>query len=470
MNILPVILAGGSGSRLWPLSRQHYPKQFLSLIDGKGSMLQETVRRLKHLDPKPPIFVCNNDHRFLVAEQLRQIELNDPVIILEPFNRGTAPAVALAAIHALNMGQDPVLLVLAADHFIDDIESFTDSIKHGYHAATENQLVTFGVSPTRPETGYGYIKKGSAIESNIFLVEQFIEKPNNDDAISYSNSGDYFWNSGIFMFKASSYVNELDNFHPEIVSSCRKAFSSASNDLDFLRIDESEYSSCVYDTIDYALMEKTTNAVVVSLTARWDDIGSWQSLWAISNRNVDDNVLRGDVLALESSGCYIHSENRLVTTLGVKDLVIIETHDAILVTHKDSSQAVKRVFEHIKDKGRTEHLNHRIVYRPWGLFDSIDHGQRYQVKRITVDPGARLSLQKHHHRAEHWIVVSGTAKVTNGAETYLITENQSTYIPIGQIHCLENPGRIPLELIEVQSGSYLGEDDIVRIDDKYGRA
>ena len=468
--LLPIIMAGGNGSRLWPLSRQLNPKQFLPLGDAKASMLQATIQRLQGLDIATPLLICNEQHRFLAAEQLRQLDMEKYNILLEPVGRNTAPAIALAALQATNNGQDPILLILAADHLIEDVPAFHAAIHTALPLASSGKLVTFGIVPTHPETGYGYIEKGKADGTGGYAVSQFVEKPDLPTATDYLASGDFLWNSGMFMFHASRYLQELERFQPEIVAACRLALAGSQQDLHFTRVDKAAFEFCPDDSIDYAVMEKAEDTVVVPLAAGWSDIGSWSALWDVSQKDENDNVLRGDVLQHNSSGNYIHAASRLVTLVGVQDLVVVETKDAIMVAHKNHVQDVKKIVEQLKFQGRGEHINHREVYRPWGVYDSIDDGHRYQVKHITVQPGAKLSVQMHHHRAEHWVVVSGTAKVTNGDTIFLVTENQSTYIPIGQVHALENPGVIPLELIEVQSGPYLGEDDIVRFEDKYGRA
>lgn len=467
-KIYPVIMAGGSGSRLWPLSRQLNPKQFLPLADSVQSMLQATLKRLQGLDVALPRLICNEQHRFLAAEQLRQLGMDQASILLEPVSRNTAPAIALAALQVDREEEDSILLVLAADHLIQDIPAFHASILAALPLACAGKLVTFGVVPTHPETGYGYVEKGEPVGCG-FVVKRFVEKPDLTTAAEYLASGDYFWNSGMFMFRASRYLEELERFQPAIVAACREALAGGSKDMHFTRVDPEAFAACPEDSIDYAVMERTANAVMVPLDAGWSDIGSWSALWDVSAKDVDGNVFKGDVLSERSRNSYIHADHRLVAAVGVEDLVIVETKDAVLVAHKSQVQDVKKIVEQLKNGQRHEHANHREVYRPWGVYDSVDNGHRYQVKRITVNPGAKLSVQMHHHRAEHWIVVSGTAKVTNGDKTYLVTENQSTYIPIGQVHSLENPGVIPLELIEVQSGSYLGEDDIVRFEDKYGR-
>ncbi|WP_372965607.1 mannose-1-phosphate guanylyltransferase/mannose-6-phosphate isomerase [Marinobacter sp.] len=472
--IHPVIMAGGTGSRLWPLSRQLNPKQFLRLTDDRLSMLQLTVARLDGMESADPLLICNEDHRFLAAEQMRQAGYNDAQIILEPCGRNTAPAIALAALQlsrALgDSSEDPLMLVLAADHLIQDVAAFQQGIQRAIPLARQGKLVTFGIVPSHAETGYGYIRQGKELEESSYNVDSFVEKPDLATAQEYLSSGDYLWNSGMFMFGARQYLAELEKYRPEILSICQAAVEDANEDLHFTRVNETIFSECPEDSIDYAVMENTQNAAVVALDAGWSDIGSWSALWDVSEKDANGNSFSGDVIAYDTKSTLARSENRLITTVGVSDLVIIETKDALLVAHKDKVQDVKKIVEHIKSDGRHEHMNHREVYRPWGVYDSIDSGERYQVKRITVKPGAKLSVQMHHHRAEHWIVVSGTAKVTNGEKTYLVTENQSTYIPIGQVHSLENPGVIDLELIEVQSGSYLGEDDIVRYEDRYGRS
>lgn len=467
--LFPIIMAGGSGSRLWPLSRQLNPKQFLPLADADFSMLQATIQRLAGLGAELPRLICNEQHRFLAAEQLRLLGLEKAGILLEPVGRNTAPAIALAALQACSEAQDPILLVLAADHLIKDVEAFQTCIQTALPLAQNGKLVTFGIVPTHAETGYGYIEQGIDVGIGGFKVSRFVEKPDLVTAQEYLANGSYFWNSGMFMFRANRYLEELETYRPDILAACRAALAGGSQDMHFTRVDEAAFAACPDDSVDYAVMEKTADAVMVPLDAGWSDIGSWTALWDVSDKDQQGNVFKGDVLNQQSRNTYVHADSRLVATVGLDDLVIVETKDAVLVAHKDHVQDVKKIVEQLKSGSRTEHINHREVYRPWGVYDSVDNGHRYQVKRITVKPGAKLSVQMHHHRAEHWIVVSGTAKVTNGEKTYLVCENESTYIPIGQIHALENPGVIPLELIEVQSGSYLGEDDIVRFEDKYGR-
>jgi len=466
--LLPIILAGGSGSRLWPLSRQLNPKQFLPLA-GSNTLLQDTICRLEGLEHVQPWLVCNEQHRFLAAEQLRQLGMESSRIFLEPEGRNTAPAIAIAALQILNQGEDALLLVLAADHVIRNKEAFHVAIAKAATLAATGKLVTFGVKPERAETGYGYIQRGRELGDDGFIINQFAEKPDQETAQYYLDSNEYYWNSGMFLFRASSYLEELRRFHPDMVDLCERALSGSEVDADFIRVAKDIFLSCPSDSIDYAVMEKTDRAAVVPLDAGWSDVGSWSALWDISEKNIEGNVLQGDAVAEGISNTLVRAEHRLVAAVGVENLIIVETKDAVLVVHKDKVQDVKKVVEKIKSDGRHEHISHREVYRPWGVYDSIDSGPRYQVKRITVKPGAKLSVQMHYHRAEHWIVVSGTAKVTRGSETFLLTENQSTYIPVGEVHALENPGTVPLELIEVQSGSYLGEDDIVRLEDRYGR-
>lgn len=468
--IFPVILAGGAGSRLWPLSRQLYPKQFLPLGESELTLLQSTIQRLQGLECAPPILICNDQHRFLAAEQVRQLGMEQVTILLEPVSRNTAPAIALAALQAASREKDSILLVLAADHLVRDVAAFQECVRKALPLAEAGKLVTFGIVPTHPETGYGYLEKDREIVPGCFAVNRFVEKPDLPAAEDYVGTGDYYWNSGMFIFRASRYLEELERLQPNMLSACRSALEQGSQDLYFTRVDLAAFAACPEQSIDYAVMEKTSEAAMVPLDAGWSDVGSWSALWDVSAKSPEGNVLKGDVLQQDTRNTYVHSESRLVATVGVDDLMIIETKDAVLVAHKNHVQDVKSIVERIRNDGRHEHINHRKVFRPWGMYDSIDDGHRYQVKRITVRPGAKLSVQMHHHRAEHWIVVSGTAKVTKGDKTYLVSENQSTYIPVGQIHALENPGVIPLELIEVQSGAYLGEDDIVRLQDVYGRA
>jgi mannose-1-phosphate guanylyltransferase len=474
-KIIPVIMCGGSGTRLWPLSRAQFPKQFLPLVNDT-SMLQDTLARLPS-EHQAPVFICNEEHRFLVAEQVKQTDNTKSTILLEPEGRNTAPAVALAALDALVDNDDALLLVLAADHVIKDKDKFHQAVGTATVAATQGKLVTFGIVPTHAETGYGYIQKGSKQKgqndlqqgNDTYQVAKFVEKPDVETAQGYLASGDYLWNSGMFLFKASRYIEELDKFRPDILSACRASVEKVEKDLDFTRPDRESFLQCPDESIDYAVMEKTEDAIVVPLDAGWSDVGSYSALWEVCQQDAQHNVIKGDVIAHDTSNSYIHSQNKLITTLGVDNLVVIDTPDAVLIANKDKVQNVKEIVNVLKAQQRNESTVHREVYRPWGKYDSVDTGERFQVKRITVNPGAKLSVQMHHHRAEHWIIVSGTAKITLDEKTFLLSENQSTYIPIGVVHALENPGKLPLEMIEVQSGSYLGEDDIVRLEDKYGR-
>ncbi|MDN2665807.1 mannose-1-phosphate guanylyltransferase/mannose-6-phosphate isomerase [Vibrio sp. 14N.309.X.WAT.E.F5] len=494
--ILPVILAGGSGSRLWPLSRELYPKQFLN-IAGEQSMLQQTLQRLQGLEDyltdskcADPFIICNEEHRFIAAEQARSANIQHSGILLEPVGRNTAPAIALAALQALAKStnneqdaSDPILLVLAADHHIANTSEFQQVISRGVDYAKQGKLVTFGITPNAPETGYGYIKQGKPLsplvqaESRIteqsthhaYAIDCFVEKPDKVTAEEYIRSEQYLWNSGMFMFKASSYLGELSQHRPDILTACKLALSKQNTDLDFIRIDAEAFKNSPSDSIDYAVMEKTSYAAVIPMDVGWNDIGSWSAIWDVSDKDEHNNVIEGDVLTVDSQHNYIHAENKLVATVGVENLIIVETKDAILVANKDKVQGVKSIVSQLNQAGRTEHVHHREVFRPWGKYDVIDLGRRDKVKRITVKAGHQLSLQMHHHRAEHWVVVAGTAKVTNDEKTYLVEEDQSTYIPLGHIHSLENPGDSPLEMIEVQTGSHLSEDDIIRYQDSYGR-
>ncbi len=432
-------------------------------------MLQQTLDRLQGLPCNSPIAVCNEEHRFLAGEQILEMGIKDFSIILEPSPKNTAPAIALAAIHAMNSDENPILLVLPADHIVADAESFRRAVMDALPAAEEGKLVTFGVVPRHPETGYGYIQRGKEQGPDIFEVASFTEKPDEERAKEYLESGKYYWNSGMFLFKAKTYLEELQRHAPKVYEACSGAMKKTGKDLDFIRIDQKTFENSPSISIDYAVMEKTELASVVTLEAGWSDIGSWTALWEVCEKDKANNSIVGDVKAMSTENCLIRAENKLVATIGVKDLVVVETKDAVLVAHKDHVQKVKDLVEDIRQNGRHEHLNQREVFRPWGSYDSLETGDRFQVKRIRVKPGARLSLQMHHHRAEHWIVVKGSAKVTIDGETIFLTENESTFIPVGKSHRLENPGKIPLELIEVQSGSYLGEDDIVRFEDKYGR-
>ena len=473
--LIPVILSGGAGTRLWPLSRELYPKQLLALT-GQRTMIQQTALRLDGLSASAPVVVCNEAHRFLVAEQMREVGVSPQALVLEPVGRNTAPAIALAA-HAalrsagLEQSVDPLLLVLPADHVIRDVPAFHKAVRAALGAASTGKLVTFGIVPTAPETGYGYIQRGAAEGSarELFRIAGFVEKPDADRAQQFLASGEYYWNSGMFLFGARRYLEELERLAPEMADAVSAAFGSAKTDLDFMRVDRERFEACPADSIDYAVMENTRDAVVVPLAAGWSDVGSWAALHEASSADARGNVARGDVIVEDSSGCYLYSESRLVAAVGLSDHVVVETKDAVLVAPKGRVQDVKKLVFRLKEGGRYEHSLHREVFRPWGSYDSIENGPRFQVKRLKIKPGATLSLQLHHHRAEHWIVVSGTARITRGDEVFLLEENQSTYIPIGMRHRIENPGMIPLHIIEVQSGSYLGEDDIVRLEDLYGR-
>ncbi len=468
--LIPVILSGGAGTRLWPLSRELYPKQFLPLV-GERTMIQDTALRTVGLpEVTDPIIVCNEAHRFLVAEQLRQVGIEPRSIILEPVGRNTAPAVAIAALAATAGGAkgDPLLLVLPADHVLTDVAAFREAVETAIPAAREGRLVTFGIVPTHAETGYGYIRQGPP-RGAVRDVAEFVEKPDASRAKALVANGDYLWNSGMFLLTAKSYLDELGRLDSSMLAACRKAFDAAVRDLDFVRLDKSAIESCRADSIDYAVMEKTTRAAVVPLAAGWSDVGSWASLQDALPPDAAGNVTRGDVVAEGSSNCLLYSTDRLVAAIGLDEHVVIETKDAVMVAPKRRVQDVKRLVERLKKSGRTEPTLHREVFRPWGSYDSVDAGPRFQVKRLSVKPGAILSLQKHAHRAEHWVVVKGTARITRNDEVFLLEENQSTYIPIGAVHRIENPGNDILQIIEVQSGGYLGEDDIVRLDDTYGR-
>lgn len=477
--LIPVILSGGAGTRLWPLSRELYPKQLLPLVN-EATLLQETVLRLAGLtEMGKPLVVCNEHHRFMVAEQLRGIDCPADSIILEPVGRNTAPAVAVAALQAMAGGDDPLLLVLPADHVILDGGALHEAIACAIPLAETGRLITFGIVPDKPETGYGYIKGGASLGSGgcqeghtpgpAFEVAAFVEKPDMVTAEQYLSEGGYYWNSGMFLFRASRYLQELEQFVPEMLICCRQALSGGQQDLDFIRLDADGFAACPKDSIDYAVMEKTSAAAVIPLDAGWNDVGSWSALWEVGTPDAAGNVMRGDVLVEDAHNCYLHSSGRMVAAVGLEDHVVVETADAVLVAARDRVQDVKGIVAQLKQQDRGEALLHRRVNRPWGSYECIDQSERYQVKRITVHPGASLSLQMHHHRAEHWVVVKGTARITQDGENFTLSENQSTYIPLGVTHRLENPGIIPLELIEVQSGSYLGEDDIVRFDDSYGR-
>ena len=480
MQLLPVILSGGAGTRLWPLSREAYPKQFLPLT-GEDTLLQATALRLDGLEGVellPPYVVCNEAHRFLVAEQFRLMCRALGAILLEPAGRNTAPALTLAALMAVSAGDDPLLIAMPADHLIGDREAFLAMVSEGVSLADKGRVVTFGIVPTGPETGYGYIRKGAEIDGSAvgFSLDAFVEKPDLETAAAYLESGNYLWNSGIFLLRASLWLQLLEQFRPDIAQVCRAAFDQGQPDGDFFRADKAAFSQCPSDSIDYAVMERLSGApatdgqaVVVPLDAGWSDVGAWSALWEVSARDDRGNAMDGDVFTHQASDNLLIAQHRMLAVVGVDNLVVVETPDAVLVLDKARAQDVKEVTRFLKEAEREEHVFHSKVHRPWGNYEPIDSGSRYQVKRLTVNPGAALSLQMHHHRAEHWIVVSGTAKVTRDDETVLLTENQSTYIPVGTRHRLENPGQIPLEIIEVQSGSYLGEDDIVRFEDVYNR-
>jgi mannose-1-phosphate guanylyltransferase / mannose-6-phosphate isomerase len=463
IQIHPVILSGGSGTRLWPLSREHYPKQLLCL-QGDRTLLQQTVSRVDGIvGMAEPILVCNEEHRFLVAEQLRDIKKKPSAIILEPVGRNTAPALTLAAL-TLKASDDGLMLVMPADHLIEDVAAFHAAVEIGSGLAKQGKLVTFGIVPTSPETGYGYIKCGKGND-----VAAFVEKPDAETAARYLASGEYLWNSGMFLARADVWLEELRRYRPDILEACERVFAERRQDGEFERISKDLFQRCPAESIDYAVMEKTDRAVVVPLNAGWSDIGAWSAIWDVSERDAQGNVVQGDVLVHDTRNALLISRHRLVAAVGLDDVIVVETPDAVMVARKDKAQDVKEIVNLLKMSSRDEHLMHRRVHRPWGSYEGIDSGDRFQVKRLIVKPGAAISLQLHHHRAEHWIVVRGTARVTRGDEVILISENQSTYIPLGMKHRLENPGHIPLEIIEVQSGSYLGEDDIVRFEDRYNR-
>jgi mannose-1-phosphate guanylyltransferase / mannose-6-phosphate isomerase len=467
--IHPVIMSGGAGSRLWPLSRQLYPKQLLPLA-GERTMIQETARRVQGPGFAAPMAVCNQEHRFLIAEQLRENGGAAPTIVLEPVGRNTAPVAAIASLMLAEQDPSALILLMPADHVVLDKDAFQKAVSIAAEAARTGAIVTFGIAPKSPETGYGYIQRGDASSAaGSFQVRRFEEKPDRETAQRYIDTGEYYWNGGIFLFSAKAYLDELTKLEPKIVESCREAVAKGRRDLDFFRLDEQSFTACPSKSIDYAVMEHTKRAAMVPVDMGWSDVGSWQSLWEIAARDGSGNAIEGDVVAVNVSNSYLRSEGPLLAAVGFDDLVVVATQDAVLVTRRGATQDVKKLVEEIERSGHHHHLHHRQVFRPWGSYDSIDNGERFQVKRIVVNPGAKLSLQMHHHRAEHWIVVAGTAKVTCGDKEFLLRENESTYIPLGSRHRLENPGSIPLHLIEVQSGSYLGEDDIVRFEDTYGR-
>jgi len=466
--IVPVMLSGGVGSRLWPVSRAARPKQFLPL-GGEGSMLQETLRRLSGLECRPPMVVCNAEHRFMVAEQLRGESMSPPEIILEPAGRNTAPAIALAALQASQHDPQSLLLVLPADHHILAPRQFCDTVVRAASEAREGRLMTFGVVPTRAETGYGYVRTGDSLATGLYDLAEFVEKPDIATAESYLAAGTYFWNSGMFLFRADRYLDELALHQPEMLAACERAMAAATQDLDFIRPDEVAFLASPADSIDYAVMEKTTHGGVAVLDCGWSDVGAWAALWELGQGDEQGNVTRGDVVLQDAQGSYVHSESRLVTALGIEDLVIVETPDAVMVSPKQRVQDIKQLVDTLSRAERSEATVHQRVFRPWGAYESLVVGEHFQVKRLTVNPGQTLSLQLHHKRAEHWVVVSGVADIVRGEEHLTLGPDESTYIPLGMKHRLANRGEAPLEVIEVQSGSYLGEDDIVRFDDVYGR-
>ena len=472
--IIPVILCGGSGSRLWPISRESYPKQYLNINPNENkSLLQKTQERINNFENiKNPILVCNESHRFLVAEQMREIDIEPNEILLEPTGRNTCPAIAIAALVALEKEEDPLILILSSDHEIKDNEKFISALYSGVKYAQEDKLVTFGVLPSSPETGYGYIKAENSLDSENLIgekISKFTEKPNYETANKFIKDKRYSWNSGIFAFKATKIISEINKYYPEIIKNCKESLQKSKRDLDFLRIDKKEFSKCKNISIDVAIMEKTSDGFVIPLNVKWTDLGSWDSVWEYSNKDEKGNVIHGKVITEDSNNCYLRSEKRLIVGIGLKELIVVETSDALLVAQKDKAQCIKEIVNDLKNKNIPEGLAHKKIYRPWGFFNSLAQDKRWQVKLINVKPGEKLSLQMHHHRSEHWIVVNGTAKVEVDEKIIFLTENQSTYIPLGSTHRLSNPGKIPLSLIEVQSGSYVGEDDIVRFEDKYGR-
>lgn len=469
LQVVPVILCGGAGTRLWPMSRELYPKQFLSLVDDM-SLLQNTLKRVaKYKNIVSPLVVCNEDHRFLVAQQIHELDISPRSIMLEPIARNTAPAITIAALKLLNQGADQIMAVFPSDHVITDETTFLDGLEKAAALARKGYLVTFGVTPGSPEIGYGYMEKGKSIETG-YQVKAFVEKPDVETARKYLDSGDYYWNSGMFVFTAKNYVEELEKHRPDILSACRKAIEGESEDADFSRVDGNAFKECPSDSIDYAVMEKTKRSAMVVLDVGWSDVGSWGSLWEIQDKTPENNVTKGDVIVEGVTNSYLHAEHRLISVVGLDNLVVVETADAVMIAARERSQEVKQIVQQLRSCDREERMTHRKVFRPWGYYESLDMGEKFQVKRICVNPGASLSLQMHHHRAEHWVVVAGVARVTNGDTEFLLQENESTYIPIETKHRLENPGEIPLEIIEIQSGDYLGEDDIVRFEDNYGRS
>ena len=469
MTIIPVILSGGAGTRLWPLSRSQYPKQFLSLA-AQNTMIQETLLRLEGIDVASPIVICNESHRFIVADQLAQINVKNPFIILEPLGRNTAPAIAAGALKAQALDKDAVMVVLPSDHVIQNKAALAHGVELACKAAAEGFLVTFGITPTAPETGYGYIKAQVKSGEAVFPLDRFVEKPNRETAQKYLDSGEYFWNSGMFVFKASTFLAELQHFEPEIFASVEAAYTKAAVDVDFIRLEKEAFATSPSRSIDYAVMEKTSKGKVIPLDVGWNDVGAWSALWEVNKKDENQNVIFGDVLTQNTQDSYIYSQGRLVAAVGLRDMVVVETKDAVLVAERSQVQGVKDIVEELKRQERHSCVEeNQVGVRPWGSYEAIERGHRYKVKHITVKPGAKLSVQMHYHRAEHWIVVSGTALVRNGDQELLLGENQSTFIPLGTVHALENPGKVPLELIEVQSGPYLEEDDIIRFEDRYGR-
>ncbi|ACS78633.1 mannose-1-phosphate guanylyltransferase/mannose-6-phosphate isomerase [Maridesulfovibrio salexigens] len=471
--MIPVILAGGTGSRLWPLSRKNFPKQLMPVLGSEYSLLQETVRRVMRLpEMGRPVVVTNEKYRFIIASQLQAIGVEPESIVLEPVGRSTAPAAAIGSLLALQSGGNPDVLLLPADHYVQNVESFLACLSMASGFTENSGLVTFGIVPDKPETGYGYIKRDAGVPDSSgegFFIDSFVEKPDLARAEEYVASGNYYWNSGMFLFKAETYLKELDKFEPEMVRCCKGAIDKAHEDLDFLRLDKDSFARCPEDSIDYAVMEKTSKGIVVPLDCGWSDVGSWSSLYEVRDKDESSNVSIGDVMLEDSTNCYMHSSERLVAGVGLDNIAVVESKDAVLVSRLDKVQDVKKIFSRLKKDGRNEYESHTKVYRPWGNYESIGKGDRYQVKRIIVFPGQTLSLQKHYHRAEHWVVVKGTAVVTRDDEEMVLTEDQSTYIPLCSVHRLHNPGKVDLELIEVQTGSYLGEDDIERMEDLYGR-
>ena len=470
MSVYPVILSGGSGSRLWPLSREHFPKPLLPLVSER-TLLQETACRL---DPVPglgdAVYVCNEEHRFLVAEQVAQLGKKPATIILEPQGRNTAPALTLAALYLVTRDPEAMMVVMPADHVMTEPQEFVEAVQLGSVSAQSGSLVTFGVLPDTPETGYGYIKRNGELEGGaVYTVAQFVEKPDLQTAMRYVDAGDYYWNSGIFLMRADRWLEEIGKYRADILDCCRQALEQGAQDSDFLRVHKPTFAACPSDSIDYAVLEKTDRAVVVPISAGWSDVGAWSALWHVCPHDADGNVIQGDVIVQDTHNAFLVAQHRCLATVGLENVIVVETADAVLVADKDKAQDVKEIVKRLKETNRNEHKCHRRVYRPWGSYEGVDAGPRFQVKRLTVKPGAQLSLQMHHHRAEHWVVVKGTARVTCGERTFNLHENESTYIPIGERHRLENPGNIPLEVIEIQSGSYLGEDDIVRYEDVYDR-